>query len=86
MTDLQSLIERVEKCRGSDNALDIEIDIALFLPDALHKSVRANAANTKLVYVREDGTTNTHWAFDHTVSPTTRKAALQALRAKDAAQ
>ena len=77
---IEELVGRVEAATGCDNALDIEIEIALFRPDALHKSVRANAAGTKLVFTRHDGSTNTHWAFDHTLSPTTRKAAIQALR------
>lgn len=76
---IEELVGRVEAATACDNALDIEIDIALFEPDALHKSVRANAAGTKLVYTRHDGSTNTHWAFDHTLSLTTRKAAITAL-------
>lgn len=80
MTDLSELIERVRQNRRQDNALDIEIDIALFEPDRDHVSVRANRAGTKLVYTRHDGRTDTFLARDHTLNAQRRSKAITALQ------
>jgi hypothetical protein len=81
MTSIPDIIEKLEKARGPDNALDIEIDIALFKPDDWHVSVRANAAGTKLVYTRHDGGTDTYRAWDHTLGAAARNLAVERLRA-----
>lgn len=79
MRDLTALIAKLEQCEGSDNALDMEIEIALFRPDKHHVSVRPNAAGTKLVYTRPDGRDETHLAWDWTMHKDRAVAALRAL-------
>jgi hypothetical protein len=81
MSDLRGLIERCEKAREADNRLDCEIDIALFVPDDRHMSVRMNNAGTKLVYTRRGGGTDTHWSFGHTLNAGSRAAAVATLLA-----
>lgn len=83
MSDLRGLIERVERTRETNNRLDCEIDIALFKPDRYFSSVRMNAAGTKLVYTRRDGSTATFWSCDHTLTADSRTKALALLRALD---
>lgn len=84
MTDLSDLIERVRAATGPDNALDIDIDIALFTPDSQHVSVRPNAHGTKCVYQRHDGGTDTFWSSDHTLTPDSRETAIRRLLAVQA--
>lgn len=85
MSDLSELLERVKAARGYSNALDIEIDIALFKPDSRYLSVHPNAAGTKLVYRLADGSTRTHWAEDHTLNQDSIERAIRLLSAlKDA--
>lgn len=72
------LAERCDKPGGADNALDVEIEIALFQPDELYLAVRANAAGTKVIYTDHGGNEATHWARDWTMD---RPAAADALRA-----
>jgi hypothetical protein len=79
MSDLASLLEKVQSAKAGSNVLDMEIEIALFKPDRLHISVRQNAAGTKLVYTRQDGGTDTHWASDHTLNNATRERAIALL-------
>jgi hypothetical protein len=81
LSTLKSLLERVEKAEGPDNALDIAIDIALFAPDERHVSARANAAGTKVVYERHDGGSDTYWAADHTLNAGSRNEAGNRIRA-----
>lgn len=63
--------------RGND--LDIEIEIALFKPDADYVSVRPNSAGTKLIYTKADGTQETVWARDWSLRPATSIGALRSL-------
>lgn len=77
--ELASLIKRVKAAKGGSNALDMEIEIAVFKPDGLHTSARANAAGTKLVYERKDGGTDTHWAGDYTLNAASREHAVALL-------
>ena len=72
------LIERLEKATGTDNELDIAIEIALFNPDV---AVRPNAAGTKLIYTKRDGSEVTHWADDYTLLPESRRRSIALLRA-----
>ena len=82
---LEGLIERVKAASGVSNALDIEIEMALFKPDGRHISVRPNAAKTKLVYTKMTGGTDTFWARDWTISQASRDEAVRLLSAlKDA--
>lgn len=76
-----TLIERIEAATGPDNKLDIAIDIHLFEPDDEFHGIRANAAGTKLIYGRTDGTSLTCWARDWTLTPESRAKAIQALLA-----
>ena len=80
MSDLRGLIERVEKAREVDNRLDCEIDVALFKPDRRHRSVRMNAAGTKLIYTRHDGSQDTYRSWLHTLNVGTRVRAIALLR------
>jgi hypothetical protein len=80
MTDHADILRRLEAAKGADNTLDIDIELALFQPDADYKSARANAAYTKVIYTRRDGTEVTHWAPDHTLSADRRKTFLALFR------
>ncbi|MCO6050890.1 hypothetical protein NGM99_13985 [Mesorhizobium sp. RP14(2022)] len=78
MVDLASLIERVEKCARLDNALDVEIEVALFEPDDVTKSCRPNNAGTKVIYTHVNGRETTYRADDWTMN---KPYALKRLRA-----
>jgi hypothetical protein len=87
MTDIGGLLERVRDNDEADNALDVEIEIATFQPDALYASIRANAAGTKLIYTMQDGQKHTCWAWDWTLNTANRNQAtalLSALSSGDA--
>ena len=64
-----------------DNELDIAIEIALFEPDEDWGGVRANAAGTKVIFSRHNGTSRTCWARDFTLSASSRAAAIALLHA-----
>lgn len=81
LAKLDELIARVEKGRDLSNALDIEIEIALFQPDEVYASVAPNHAGTKVVYTRHSGKTNTFWAMDHTLDELNRSRAVDRLKA-----
>lgn len=72
---LLALAERVSSGRGCDNALDVEIEVAVF--DEPHIAVRANAAGTKVIYTK-GGKDMTHWAPDWTKDRAGTAAALRA--------
>ena len=73
---LTELLARVEAATEGDNALDMEIESALFKPDQTFASVRANSAGTKLIYKRHDGMEQTLWAYDYTLNSKSREAAV----------
>lgn len=75
--DLQRLVERIEGGERS-NALDVDIEVALFEPCGSWKAARPNAAMTKVIYTDKNGVDSTHWAPDWCQSP----AALSSLRAR----
>lgn len=85
MTDLTSLADRVEAGTTTDNALDVLVEVALFKPDEFYRSVRANAAGTKVVYTDHDGKDHTHWAGDWTLTAAIRRSTAAALYAHAAA-
>ena len=65
---LTALAHRVRDGSGISNALDMEIEIALFdPPEDGFVSVQPNATRTKLIYRRADGTTVTCRAHDWTM-------------------
>lgn len=78
MTDPEALAKAVEQAEGPDNALDVLIECALFVPDAEFLAIRPNDAGTKVICTRADGRETTHWADDWTMN---RPACAAALRA-----
>lgn len=79
---LADLIERLEKATGSDNALDVEIEVALFEPDAESIGARANSAGSKVIYTLADGTEVTYRAADWSIDRNKQRT-LAILRAKE---
>lgn len=80
--ELLALAFRVANGRGDDNALDVEIEIALFTPDRDCKAIRANAAGTKIIVTTASGKEKTHWASDWTMSRLSTAATLRARAAQ----
>ena len=81
-SNLMALAERVEAATGSDNALDVLIDVALFEPGRFAKAIRANAAGTKLIMTDSRGNEQTYWAEDWTSEAELRRSAAEALKAR----
>jgi hypothetical protein len=81
VADPLELAERVGACTTSDNSLDVLVEIALFKPNKHYASVRANSAETKLIYVDHDGREQTCWSGDWTMADR-REATIAALRAR----
>lgn len=79
-----TLIEKLEALSGPDNAIDVEVEVALHKPCADWPKCRANAAGTKVIYTDSHGKDYTHWARDHTLTSKTRERAISALRARSA--
>jgi len=77
IADVLDLAVRCEAGERS-NSLDVEIEIALFEPDAHYVAARANAAGTKVIYTRCDHSAVTHLARDWT----SRKGTAAVLRAR----
>ena len=75
---LIELAERCEKGRNEDNALDVMIEVALFVPDKRYSAVRPNAAGTKVVYTTIMGQSETCWAWHWTMRRAQTAAALRA--------
>jgi hypothetical protein len=77
MTDLAT---RCEQAEASDLGLEVLIEIALFKSCERYASIRANNAETKVVYTLHDGREETFWPDDWTMEE--RKAdTIAALRA-----
>jgi hypothetical protein len=83
MSALLELAERVASESGSDNALDVLVEIALFQPDEFFESVRSNAAGTKCIFTTPGGNEVTHRASDWTMNRPKVAAALRALSAQE---
>lgn len=81
MTDLSSLIDRVEAGESS-NELDVLIEVALFEPEGPYASARPNSAGTKVIYTGLDGKEITHRALDWTMTPELTLRDLRALKAR----
>lgn len=63
---LLALASRVEAAT-CDNALDVLVEIAMFKPTTIWKSVRANHAETKVIYTDINGKESTFRANDWTM-------------------
>jgi hypothetical protein len=81
MSTLLELAERCETGAGSDNGLDVLVEVALFKPDEWFVSVRSNHAGTKVIYTGASGSDHTHWPPNWTAD---RARAANALRARAA--
>lgn len=77
---LLALADRVEATKKSDNSLDVLCEIALFKPNTIVVSVRANRTKTKVIYKDIYGKECTQWANDWTIAHL-RNATAAALRA-----
>lgn len=77
---LSSLIDRVRAGERS-NALDVEIEVAVFSPDENYASIRPNSPGTKVIYRTHRGAEQTCWAADWTMFPQVAEAALKAREA-----
>lgn len=71
--ELLALADRI-KAGEHSNALDVQIDLALFVPGHRYVAVRANAAATKVIYTDTEGQEHTHWAIDWSRQPETAPA------------
>lgn len=56
------LAQRVLLLTREVNQVDVLIEIAMFTPDESYKSIRANAAGTKVIWTTSDGDDETAWA------------------------
>lgn len=75
---MQQLIDRLASGeRGL--AIETEIEIALFQPCEVYASVTANAATTKLRYVRTDGRIDVCWPQDWSKDPAETITLMDAL-------
>lgn len=80
---LRALAERLLEGRGSDNRLDVEVEVALFQPCQAYAAIRPNAAGTKIICTDHKGRDMTFWAPDWTVN---RQRAANEVRARAAIQ
>lgn len=80
---LEELAVRVTDAERSDNALDVQCEIALFEPCDRFAAVRANSAGSKVIYTRADGSQVTYRAADWTIAERRSNTATQ-LRARHA--
>lgn len=87
MSEIQKLLDlaaRVEAAKHCTNTIDVEVEIALFKPDANNAAIRANDAGTKVIYTGHDGSEQTHWSQDWTLGVARRAITARALRARAA--
>lgn len=78
-----SLLDRISKLDAPCNRTDVLIELALFKPDKIYVSARANNAETKVIFTRTDGQQETCWAYDYTLTPERRAKSIAILRAKE---
>lgn len=84
MSEVESLAQQVEAARGCNNSLDVQCEIALFEPSETERSIRANAARTKVIVTFHDGSEWTYIARDFTISKVERERTAALLRANEA--
>lgn len=63
---LEELAARCVNGAGLDNALDVEIEVALFEPEEDWIAIRPNDAGTKVIVTDAGGKDHTYWAEDWT--------------------
>lgn len=63
-----NLIIELRSLKRASNYYDVLCEIALFEPDVIHRSIRANAAGTKVIYTDHEGNDTTCWARDWTTN------------------
>lgn len=66
--NINNLITELRSLKRASNDYDVLCEIALFEPDVSHRSIRANAAGTKVIYTDHDGNEETYWAGDWTTN------------------
>jgi hypothetical protein len=81
--ELLKLAEQVRAGSGTDNALDVLIEVALFQPDPFWIAARPNDAGTKVIFTSPGGAESTHWACDWTRN---RAAVASILKARALSQ
>lgn len=81
---MRDLIEKLEALTEPSNAIDIQIEIALFEPDADYASVCPNNAGTKVIYTDRGENNHTFWAADYTLTAESRARCIAMLKAKEA--
>jgi len=79
--ELLGLADRVDEEAGTNNSLDVLVEVALFEPDADYVSIRPNAAGTKIICTKPDGLEKTFWSRDFTISARQRANTAASLRA-----
>ena len=84
MPDLTDLIARVEALNHTDNAIDVEVEIALFEPSTGWASCRPNSAGTKVIYTHSYGGNSTVWADDWTLNRERRAETVRLLKERAA--
>ena len=77
--EAMALVERLRAATGPNNGLDVLVEVALFEPDSEFISARPNAAGTKVIFTRHDGSEATFWAEDYTFTRGQRKEAIDLL-------
>ena len=80
---MTSLVDRISKLDGPCNRTDVVVEVELFKPNNIYRSIRSNAAGTKVIYTKRDGTQEPYWAQDHTLTPESRAHCIAILRAKE---
>ena len=78
--ELLALAGRIESAKRSDNALDVQSEIALFEATDLVLAIRSNDAGTKVIYTIKGGRDRTCWADDNTVNYLQRAKTAARLR------
>ena len=82
MTTPNELADRIDALgKYGDNALDVLVEIALFIPNKVYSGIRANSAGTKVIYTDPAMNEVTCWAQDWTTAKS-RAGTIKALRAK----
>lgn len=69
--DILALADRVDASHGSSNEIDVLVEVALFKPNSVYTSIRANTAGTKVIYTDRAGNQVTCWAEEWSTRPGT---------------